>query len=80
MGVVPLAGEPDVIMQDQTLARLYIAVGAPGVVQAIDSRRLALLETVPTELGAHTIGWSPGSRTLYAFLPSSAGAAVFRER
>jgi DNA-binding beta-propeller fold protein YncE len=74
---IGLAGEPDVIMQDETLARLYVAVGSPGVVHAVDSRRLELLETVPTAMGAHTIGWNPDSRTLYAFLPSSEGIAVF---
>jgi hypothetical protein len=46
-------------------------------VHAVDSRRLELLETVPTAMGAHTIGWNPDSRTLYAFLPSSEGIAVF---
>jgi DNA-binding beta-propeller fold protein YncE len=77
LGMVALAGEPDVIMYDQSLARLYVAVGSPGVVHAIDSERIVLLETVPTELGAHTIGWHPAGRTLYAFLPSSEGAATF---
>jgi|SRR5581483_737119 len=76
-GVVELSGEPDVIMHDRTLARLYIAVGDPGVVHVVDEHRLLMLETVPTETGAHTIGWNPGARTLYAFLPSSEGAAVF---
>jgi len=80
VGTVALAGEPDVIMQDEALARLYVAVGSPSVVHVIDSQRLELLETVPTELGAHTIGWDSGTRTLYAFLPSSEGAAVFREQ
>ena len=79
-GTVPLAGEPDVIMQDQALARLYVAVGLPGVVHVIDSQRLELLETAPTELGAHTIGWNPDGKALYAFLPSSQGAAVLVEQ
>jgi DNA-binding beta-propeller fold protein YncE len=80
VGTIGLAGEPDVIMQDQVLGRLYVAVGSPGVVHVLDSQRLAPLEIVPTELGAHTIGWNPGGRTLYVFLPSSEGAAVFCER
>ena len=64
-------------MQDHVLGRLYVAVGSPGVVQAIDSQRLELLETVPTESGAHTLGWNSVRRSLYAFLPGSEGAAVF---
>jgi DNA-binding beta-propeller fold protein YncE len=78
-GVVRLAGEPDVIMHDRTRARLYVAVGDPGVVHVVDSEHRELLDTVPTEQGAHTIGWDPDSRSLYAFLPSSEGAAVFRD-
>jgi DNA-binding beta-propeller fold protein YncE len=80
VGTVALAGEPDVIMQDRALARLYVAVGSPGVVHVIDSQRLELLETVPTELGAHTIGWNPAGKALYAFLPLSQGAAVLVEQ
>jgi DNA-binding beta-propeller fold protein YncE len=79
VGTVRLAGEPDVIMQDEALARLYVAVGDPGVVHAIDTQRLELLETVPTELDAHTIGWHPDCKVLYVFLPSSQGASVFLE-
>jgi DNA-binding beta-propeller fold protein YncE len=80
VGTVALAGEPDVIMQDRALARLYVAVGSPGVVHVVDSQRLELLETVPTELGAHTIGWNPAGKALHAFLPSSQGAAVLVEQ
>lgn len=80
LGEVALSGEPDVIMHDPLLARLYVAVGAPGVVDVVDDERVQLLETVPTEAGAHTLGWNPAARTLYAFLPTSGRAAVFVER
>jgi DNA-binding beta-propeller fold protein YncE len=76
---LPLLGEPDVVMYDPELERLYVAIGMPGVICVMDTARLELLETVPTEPGAHTIGWSPVHRTLYAFLPASMGAAVFVE-
>jgi DNA-binding beta-propeller fold protein YncE len=77
---VKLPGEPDVVMHDADLARLYVAIGAPGVVSVIDAERLETLEEVQTESGAHTIGWNPDTRTLYAFLPASGGAAVFAEQ
>jgi hypothetical protein len=67
-------------MHDPTLTRLYVAVGAPGVVSVIDDWRLETLEVVPTEAGAHPIGWHPDGRTLYAFLPASQVAAVFIEQ
>jgi DNA-binding beta-propeller fold protein YncE len=76
-GTVKLAGEPDVIMHDPARGRLYVAVGDPGVVHVVDERTFRMLEVVPTEAGAHTIGWSPDTMALYAFLPASQGAAVF---
>jgi DNA-binding beta-propeller fold protein YncE len=79
LGSVTLPGEPDVVMHDSALARLYVAIGSPGVVSVIDEQRLEMLEIVETESGAHTIAWNPDSRTLYAFLPGSGGAAVFEE-
>ncbi len=74
---LPLAGEPDVIMRDAEHGRLYVAVGSPGIVHVVDESRLAMLETVPTESGAHTTGWDSTTRTLYVFQPASEGAAVF---
>ena len=80
LGSVTLPGEPDVVMHNPASARLYVAIGSPGVVSVIDAQRLVTLETVPTESDAHTIGWNPDTRTLYAFLPVSGGAAVFAEQ
>ncbi len=80
LGSVSLPGEPDVVMHDPVLARLYVAIGSPGVVSVIDEQRLETLEEVQTQFGAHTIGWNPDTRALYAFLPGSGGAAVFAEQ
>ena len=80
LGRVELPGEPDVIMHDPESARLYVAIGSPGVVSVIDDHRLETVQTVSTESGAHTIGWNPDTCTLYAFLPQSGGAAVFVEQ
>ena len=79
LGSVALPGAPDVVMHDPALARLYVAIGSPGVISVIDAQSLKTVQTVPTEPGAHTIGWNPDTRSLYAFLPASAGAAVFVE-
>lgn len=80
LGSVTLPGEPDVVMHNPALGRLYVAIGSPGVVSVIDDHRLETVQTVSTESGAHTIGWNPDTRTLYAFLPQSGGAAVFVEQ
>jgi hypothetical protein len=75
-----LPGVPDVVMHDPELARLYVAIGDPGLVCSFDSDRLEQLETVTTEQGAHTIGWDPDGRSLYVFCPESGGALVLEER
>jgi DNA-binding beta-propeller fold protein YncE len=77
---LPLPGVPDVVMHDPELARLYVAIGEPGLVCSFDSDRLEQLETVATEPGAHTIGWDPDGRRLYAFCPERGGAIVLEER
>jgi DNA-binding beta-propeller fold protein YncE len=77
---LPLPGEPDVVMYASALERLYIAIGMPGVVCAVDTAQLSLIETLPTEPGAHTIGWNPVHQTLYVFMPTSMGVAVFAEQ
>jgi DNA-binding beta-propeller fold protein YncE len=75
-----LPGVPDVVMHDAELARLYVAIGEPGVVCSFDSNRFEPLETVATERGAHTLGWDPDGRCLYVFCPERGGALVLEER
>lgn len=76
---LPLCGTPDVVMHDAQRRRLYVAIGAPGVVTVFDTEKLAEVETIETELGAHTIGWDPATAQLYVFAPLSGGALVFTE-
>ena len=76
---LPLPGVPDVVMHDADLARLYVAIGDPGLVCSFDTDRLALVEIVETEPGAHTLGWDSVTRCLYVFCPQSCGAAVYEE-
>jgi hypothetical protein len=77
---LPLPGVPDVVTHDSELARLYVAIGDPGVICSFDSNRLEQLETVSTERGAHTMGWDPDGRCLYVFCPERGGALVLEER
>lgn len=77
-GKLPLSGQPDVVMHDAGLRRLYVAIGEPGVVCSFDTaeepRHLA---TTVTEPGAHTLGLDPLSHQVYVFCPASGGAAVY---
>ena len=76
---LPLRGVPDVVMYDERLARLYVAIGDPGVVTSFDVTKLVELETVATEAGAHTIGWDPRTAKLYAFAPGRGGAIALQD-
>jgi DNA-binding beta-propeller fold protein YncE len=77
---LPLPGTPDVIMHDPGLGHLYIAVGEPGVICVADTRSMQILQTVPTERGAHTLAVDPQQHAVYAFLPASHGAAVYLDK
>jgi DNA-binding beta-propeller fold protein YncE len=77
---LPLPGIPDVVMHDPVLRRLYVAIGDPGLVCSFDSDRIQPLETVATEVGAHTLGWDPEGRCLHVFCPTGGGAMVLEER
>jgi DNA-binding beta-propeller fold protein YncE len=80
LGTVTLSGPPDVIFLDRGLARCYVAVGDPGVIDIIDVPAMRRLESVPTEPGAHTTALDAGRHRLYVFLPKTHRAAVFTDR
>lgn len=80
LGTVTLSGPPDVIFVDPGLARCYVAMGDPGVIDVIDVRTLRRVESVPTEPGAHTTALDPRCHRLYVFLPKTHRAAVFDDR
>lgn len=72
-----LSGAPDVIFFNAALGHLYVAIGNPGVIEVFATEPLRRLQTVPTERGAHTIGFDPLRNTVYAFLPESHRAAIY---
>ncbi len=75
-----LDGIPDVIFFNRRRRRLYVAVGDPGIIQVFDTEGLRHTDTIPTERGAHTIGFDAARDLVYAFLPETHRAAVFVER
>jgi DNA-binding beta-propeller fold protein YncE len=74
----PLSGTPDVIWFNRQLRQLYVAVGDPGVIDVFDTRTMRNIGRVETEKGAHTTAISPAGDRLYAFLPRTHRAAVYR--
>jgi DNA-binding beta-propeller fold protein YncE len=77
---IDIAGEPDVVFYNPRRQRLYVAIGEPGVIEVLETRPLARRQVVATEPGAHTTAFDPASETLYAFLPRTHRAAVYRDR
>jgi hypothetical protein len=75
-----LSGAPDVIFFNAQLGRLYVTIGDPGVIDIVDTERMRLVETIKTEAGAHTIGFDAQRNKVYAFLPGTHRAAVYRDR
>jgi len=76
----PIAGVPDVVFFNAALARLYVAIGEPGVIDVFDTAPLRRHETVPTEAGAHTLSFDATRNIVCAFLPGSHRAAVYEDR
>ena len=72
-----IGGIPDVIFFNPALKHLYVAIGDPGVIEVIDTEAMKRLDTVPTEMGAHTIAFDPARNKVYAFLPQTNRAAVY---
>jgi DNA-binding beta-propeller fold protein YncE len=73
-----LSGVPDVVWFNRQRRQLYVAVGEPGVIDVFDTATMKRLGTVPTEKGAHTTALAPSGDRVYAFLPATHRAAVYR--
>jgi DNA-binding beta-propeller fold protein YncE len=75
-----LGGVPDVIFFNAALRHLYVAIGDPGAIEVFETDRLRRIETVATERGAHTLAFDRARDTVYAFLPDTHRASVYRDR
>jgi DNA-binding beta-propeller fold protein YncE len=73
----PLAGAPDVTFLNQGTGLVHVAIGKPGVVQSINPRTGASVETM-TGARAHTTAIVAPDR-LYVFSPSHGAALVFAD-
>lgn len=78
LGDAPLSGVPDVVFLHRPRQRLFVAVGDPGVIDLFDTATMKGLGRVETEKGAHTTALSASRDLLYAFLPQTHRAAVYR--
>ena len=74
-----LSGAPDAIFFNPERAHLYVAIGDPGLIDVFDTSEPRRIATVMTEAGAHTIGFDPERSKVYALLPATHRAAVYRD-
>ena len=73
-------GVPDVVFRNAVLKHLYVTIGDPGVIDVFDTETMRCLASVPTERGGHTIGFDAARNTVYALMPDTHRAAVYRGR
>ena len=76
LGGIPISGSPDTIWFNPVRQHLYVAVGAPGTLDVIDTKRGTLIESIATEPGAHTTAFDVKRQRVYVFQPNSCSAAV----
>lgn len=73
-----LSGVPDVIFFNHRCGHLYVAVGDPGVIDVYDAASMDRLDRIRTEKGAHTLALAPAGDRLYALLPETHRALIYR--
>ncbi len=77
---IPISGEPDVLWYNQKLHRIYCAIAKPGVIDIIDTENMTMAEQIRTEEGAHTLAFDKDRQQVYAFLPQSNQAVIYKEK
>ena len=76
----PLPGVPDATWVNPKAARLYVAIGQPGVLQVIDIDTMTEQEAVITEPDAGTTAFDVRRQQVYVFLPQTSRVAIYAER
>jgi DNA-binding beta-propeller fold protein YncE len=77
-GRAPLAGAPDAIWYNPKLRQVYVAISEPGVIDVVDVPTMQVVQSMPTEVDAHTTAFDPERQWLYVFLPAACRADVFK--
>src|SRR5437899_12324570 len=75
--VWPIAGAPDVTFFNPSTGRVHVAIGDPGLVETIDPRTGAAIQTT-TGVGAHTTALVVPDQ-LYVISPAHGGILVLAD-
>ncbi len=76
---IHISGPPDVLWYNRKNHELYCAIGKPGVIDVINTRRMEKSDHIKTEEGAHTLTFDARRQRLYSFFPKKNCAEVFQE-
>ncbi len=76
---IHISGPPDVLWYNRKNHELYCAIGKPGVIDIIDTRRMEKSDQIKTEEGANTLTFDTRRQRLYSFFPKKNCAEVFQE-
>ena len=76
---IQISGPPDVLWYNSKSHELYCAIGRPGVIDVVDTRRMERNDRVETEEGAHTLTFDERRQQLYSFFPKNNSAEVFQD-
>ena len=80
VGRTTIAGTPDAIWCNIAQAQVYVAIEDPGVIDVVDISTLQVIQSLPTDAGAHTTAFDPDRHWLSVFLPTTCQADVFLTR
>lgn len=75
---VAIAGVPDAIWFNPVASTLYAAIADPGVLQVVDTNRMAIAEAIKTEPGAQTTALDLRRQAFYVFKPITCSVTAFR--
>jgi DNA-binding beta-propeller fold protein YncE len=75
---VAIAGVPDAIWFNPAASSLYVAIAEPGVLEVVDTNRMAVAAAIKTEPGAQTTAFDVRRQDLYVFKPISCSVAAFQ--
>ena len=79
VGSVAIAGGADVTWYNSALARLYVSIPKPGVVDVVDCKGMRIAERITAEPGTRGSAFDPDRQRLYVFLAKSGRIAVYDE-
>ena len=77
VGSVEIAGGPDAIWFNPAKDHVYVAIGDPGLLQVVDTKEMAVLQTIETGAGTQTTAFDAKRQDLFIFRPSTCSVLAY---